>query len=200
MKRRVGRTSTTLVLMATMVGCSSGFLSGADGDREVHVEGDGPLSVSGGGGGISMVAPKGRVPWTATFGSTLPCSTTGGPIQIEDIRYEFKVEPRAYRHVAFLVAEDSTPIGSARTAPERQLDDTVQGDVLGPADELKVTLDCDRQLDSRPLRILTVLRVGAEGGEVSKYYIDYTSEGKDYSLEVDWQLVACGSRTPKDLC
>lgn len=185
-----------------LAGCTSAGHEGTQRDgRTAHRDGEGPLAVAGGGGN-SILAPKGK-PWVATFGWAHPCTTTGEPITIDAVRYDFEVEPLSVRSVAFDARRyrGATGIGSTVGAPQRALArGEVRGKVLGPADDLVVTESCDRAGPDRALQILTVLEVGAPGAEVSDYAIDYTTEGEEYTLHVDWRLVACGAETPRGMC
>jgi hypothetical protein len=166
----------------------------------MHAQGAGPLSVARAGGN-SLDAPR-EVPWVATFGWSTPCTTTGEPITIDRVRYQFKVKPKAVRSVAFEAKRyrGVTGIGSAQGSPAQALrSGDYRGKILGPAGGLVVTDRCGESAD-QVLQILTVLKVGADGAEIPRYAIDYTTAGEKYTVEVDFHMVACGSKTSRDMC
>ncbi|KHL16077.1 UNVERIFIED_CONTAM: hypothetical protein LK11_18275 [Mumia flava] len=157
-----------------------------------------------GGGANSILAPK-KKPWFATFGWANPCTTTGDLIVVDDVRYQFKVTPLSVRTLAFDARRwrGTTGIGSTKGTPQAQLaSDEVRGKILGPAEGFKVTVTCGEasQSEDQLLQLLTVLKAGARGAEVTDYLIDYTAGGKDYTLKVNWQLVACGTATSPNMC
>lgn len=171
------------------------------GGAVTHPAGEGPLSVAG-SGGSSILAPR-TVPWVATFGWAYPCTTTGEPITIERIRYRFKARPRSFRSLVFEAERwrGATGFGSTKGTPEVNLArGDVRGELLGDAEGFVVTEPCGKASPDRLLQILTVLEVGARGGEVSDYAIDYSTGTGEYSLKVDFQLVACGTQTSPDMC
>ena len=190
-----------ILLASILAGCTSG--GGGSDERIAHRAGDGPLDV-GVGGGNSIIAPK-RLPWIATFGNARPCSRTGETITIQRVRYEFSVRPLSSHAVAFLAKRSRgvTGIGSSIGSPERIVGtgrDEVRGDILGSPVGLEVTGHCDHPSSDESLQLLTVLKVGPRGGEVLRYFVDYSAGGEAYTLEVDWQMVACGTRTSRDMC
>lgn len=190
-----------ILLPWTMGGCESG--GGGSDKRIAHGSGEGPLDV-GGSGGTSIIAPK-QMPWTATFGTARPCSRTGETLTIERVRYEFSVSPISAHAVAFLAkrAHGVIGVGSSIGSPERITGSgrgEVRGVLLGSPDGLEVTGDCDHPSADESLQLLTVLKVGPKGGEVPRYFVDYSTGGEEYTLEVDWQMVACGARTSRDMC
>lgn len=180
-------------------GCSPGESEPGD-ERRVHAEGDGPLSV-GQGGENSILAPK-KSPWTATFGWVQPCSSTGEAITIEKVHYDFAPEPRAARTLAYRPASGTTPFGSTKGTPEDQLrsDSHMRGELVESVEGLEIDDQCGTSQQQSGLQLLTVLDVGEGGAEVRDYRIDYTSQGQEYTLTVDWRLIACGTETPADYC
>jgi len=188
-----------VALLLVCSGCTDDGRT-ADG-RIVHGELDGPLVVAGAGGN-SIYAPK-KTPWVATFGWTTPCTSTGSPITIERMRYRFKVEPLSVRQVVFAARRwrGGTGFGSSKGTPREAIRaGEVRGTFLGKPEGLVVTNRCGKDTAGKHVQILTVLEVGARGAEIADYTIDYTSEGKRYRLEVDWQLVACGTETDREMC
>ena len=182
-------------------GCSAPSTEGSDDGRVTHREGEGPLSVSGAGGN-SIRAPR-QTPWLATFGWTTPCTTTGNPVTIEAIRYHFKVEPLSVRNVVFEAQpwHGTTGFGSIKGTPEDALrNGEVRGSFLGKPQGYRVTNSCNESSADDVVQILTVLKAGSRGAEITSYTIDYISQDKAYALEVDWQMVACGTDTSVDMC
>ncbi|UPK76646.1 hypothetical protein MU582_08420 [Nocardioidaceae bacterium SCSIO 66511] len=94
--------------------------------------------------------------------------------------------------------------GSAIGAPEGQIGprrNQIPGRILGAPDGTEVEQRCDDEPSADgTLQLLTVLDVGRKGAEVPRYYVDYSADGRKYTVEVPWQMVACGSRTPRGMC
>lgn len=191
-----------LVSVLLLSACSSASEDQPATGRSVHSEGDGPLAANNLGGGSSIFAPKAK-PWSATFGWAYPCSTTGESIVIDDVRYEVKVKPMKIDTVAFRVADKNETIGSLTGTPESLLrSKEIRGKILGSVESLKITAPCDQsgQEAMADIQLLTVVEAGVRGAELGNYLIDYTAGEQTYTLKVDWQVVACGSATPSDMC
>jgi len=204
-RRRAGRNNLPALIaclvLAAVAGCSSAGNGAPGGDREIHGDGEGPLSVVGPGGN-SIAAPK-HTPWVATFGWSTPCTTTGDPIEIEKINYRFTVHPKAVRSVIFdaVPAHGVVGFGSTIGKPENAVrKGHVAGTFLGQPEGFEVTRSCDSDTSQGKVQILTVLTTGPRGAEVRDYSIDYTSEGEKYTLEVEYQMIACGTDTPPAHC
>lgn len=174
--------------------------------RVVHAEEDGPLSASSGAGALSIAAPR-DAPWSGSFGFMLLCRTAGfdGEIELQGVRPEFGVEPAteafAVREVSaaqYASDERFSPFNSVMGAPpfeEPEADFHALGafaDVRG----VRVSQSCRsgaEVADSGFQELIVTLRVGKRGGSIRSTLLDYAYDGREYALEIDWEMVVCGS-------
>lgn len=45
--------------------------------------------------------------------------------------------------------------------------------------------------------LLFVLRVGDAGGLIDRVWVDYQVGGEEYTLRIEWQMIACGESIPQ---
>lgn len=174
-------------------------------ERFEHAEGAGPLSSQTSSGSTSMYAP-GKKPWTGTFGSYLLCSTTGEAITVEGIRIRTPVEPinveQKLRKVS-QKARSADPaltylggsLGAAPDLPDGRLPGSYQPFEPGVRIEQNCS-DLDRSSASFT-ELLFVLRVGDAGGLIDRVWVDYQVGGEEYTLRIEWQMIACGESIPQ---
>lgn len=194
-----------LTALATLLVASCSSTDHSSDPRRTHQEGTGALSIRLLDGGQSL-EPPGVIPWEATFGSALPCSTTGKKVTIEAVSYDEPVSPleikTLVRDVPAAVdrasGEDGMPIG-ARIGPPTNFASTphkaagslsakVKGLVVGtcPAKH--------RDPNKRFIEFLTVMKVGSRGAWVKGINVNYRVDGKRFKLHSNWTYIACGSK------
>jgi hypothetical protein len=168
----------------------------------VHGEGEGPLSGSLGAGGNGLDAPS-RSPWFGTYGALILCSTSGDAITIRAVRYDTKVEPLAIRSMVRTVPAESERTGSGDWAPiasqfGRPLafvsdPHRVLGILSNEVRGLRITQQCTNDADAPYTEILTIVKAGDGGAWIDGINIDYTAANAEYTLEIPWNYVACGT-------
>lgn len=198
-----------LVLLTCMV-----LASCSPAGRVEHVEGEGPLSATRGGGGQALYAPgdprmespepTGQ-PWQASFGSSILCNhdPDAGRIVLEaaDVLASSEAPPvTAEWYVrVFDRGEGSPPIDSRRGNPfgptpwPGDIDDAIAG--------TEVDQSCPETLgeDARLTELILVLTADADGAWVKGATIDYTVDGRPYTLRIEWQWILCGELTTDEL-
>ncbi|MGW3118459.1 hypothetical protein ACWDBW_15195 [Streptomyces sp. NPDC001107] len=198
-----------LAAAAAAVAVAASLLAGWPfGDKRVeHVSRDGPLQSHTDAGTTSVYAPK-KTPWAVTFGSYLLCSTDGAPITIDGIRYRTPVKPKSVslklRTVTpqlWKATVDAGPIGAALGTPPHFQNRKAPGDYRDARAGSRITQSCADQdkEGSGFTELLFVLDVGRQGGYIDTAWIDYHVHGDPYTLRLEWEMVACGSRVPRAL-
>ncbi|WP_340559187.1 hypothetical protein [Streptomyces sp. GSL17-111] len=169
------------------------FSSSCSSEREEHTSKGGPLSAETKAGVTSVDAPE-KMPWTATFGSFLLCSTTGTKITLEEVRYETLVEPFNISVVMREAPPGSSPVSSA-SGPPSSLDG---GEGLaGEIEEFKKGWIIDQRCDVNAggfTELLFVVESGKFGGHIRQAWLDYEAGGNPYTLKIDWQMITCGTK------
>lgn len=198
--RRLGLPLAGLaVLLSACAGSGGTDTTPDDAGRTVHAGGEGALSISLGRGGVGLDPPR-RSPWKATFGGGVLCSADGSPVTLEAVHYDVSAEPLDLATGLRVVpASEGTTrgrdlVGSSVGSPEDVVDGhrtagTYRAGVAGT----EITTRCPGSPDGRFVELLTSMRVGHEGARVDRWRIDYRSGGRAYTLDVDWQLIACGT-------
>lgn len=144
-----------------------------------------------------------RPPWKVSYGLFLLCSRDGQRIDVEDVRFETAPEPlaiepwfreipgeeeRAGKHVTW------TPFISLPGVHGAYTDGTVAGGTFSRELTHAITQPCG-EVD-RPgvalTELVTEMTVGERGAWVRETNIDYRVGDRRYTLEVDWQNIACG--------
>ena len=178
-------------------------------DRTRHGEGAGPLSASVSKGGQSLNAPD-RTPWHATYGSLVLCSQVGEPITLDGVRYDIRAQPLSIEPELRIVPTSSTTPPASTWAPvtarlglpdafdsdPRHLQGTLSADIAGH----EIAGKCNANPLGTYTELLTVMTVGTQGGWVDGIAIDYEAAGQQYTLDVDWAYIACGSKTRGSHC
>lgn len=189
--------------------------------RRVHVDGEGPLSATSGEGGNSIDAPP-VGEWTATYGSFGLCRwTPGPPITIERVRIKAPLPPRSVEfltrtfdpqvlaglsdrrradYLGFYTATGRPPdfSGPKGSGP-------IPGDYQDNVPDLVVSQTCAEMRRATrmigagppptvaPTELIFVVGVGPRGADITDAYVDYRTGGREYSLHMRWELVACGT-------
>lgn len=201
-----------VVALLSLLGCELEFYGdplGQGRDRTIHEEGEGILSASSGGGGKGLWRPPGLARnqrWQGSFGGLLLCvaDAGSGPVRVNRVRYEFAVTPKASRTWVRIVPEPAEqhpgpPIewapfyglvgvpGAFRTA-------TMRGDFTPFASGLEISDPCQEGALAFT-ELITVLATGPSGAWSRRVLIDYTADGKEYTLRVPWEMAVCGQDT-----
>lgn len=174
------------------------------GERIEHVDGQGPLSSQTSSGATSVYAPK-NVPWTATFGSYVLCSTNGDPITIDGVRYRTPVKPNSVALKLRTVTPqlwkktiDAGWIGAGVGKPPHFQNREAPGHYGNVRKGARITQRCsDQKKDGAGFtELVFILNVGRQGGFIDRAWIDYHANGERYALRLEWEMVACGARIP----
>jgi len=156
-----------------------------------------------GGGGGALEPPKDS-PWDSSFGSALLCSESGETITLQAVRYLAKVDPLSITPILRDVPDaphrgggkDWAPILMRLGRPTAFVTDphTVGGRLSRQIAGRTISRKCTHDLAAPRTELVTVMRVGQGGGWITGTLIDYEAGGHDYTLRLDWTLVACGTR------
>ncbi|MEU4385235.1 hypothetical protein [Promicromonospora sp. NPDC023805] len=191
--------------MLMLVGCAAGGVSehrddGPGGDSH-------PLSIYGGGGGMSVLPPEGRhpgEPWSATFGSFIPCLDDDRPMTISGFDWTSPagLEPRSV--VAYLRTFDRSetdPYLSMLGTPADPLDKYFEespGTITEGIQGHGVTVQCADAFNGRVEEIMLAVEVDDAGALLEDVSFDYESEsGRKYRVVTDWKLYVCGDKVPE---
>jgi hypothetical protein len=158
------------------------------------------LSAQIGEGGYGLDAPR-HAPWSGTFGSFLLCSTRGGaPIVLKTVHYLNEVAPMSVIPVLRSVpAGNATsthaPVLMRRGTPGHfeSVPHALDGRLSSRIDGAKITTPCGGSAEAAYAELLTVMTFNQRGGWVRETDIDYTYNGKDYTLRLPYDLVGCGT-------
>ena len=174
-----------------------------------HLDREGPLSASSGHGGSMLMEMDGT--WYEAWGSNFLClHEPGDPVTLTRVRHDVAVEPLELRtfvrtvtpeHLAEAGREDVV-IGSARyRRPEarvRLFQGTFSERVAGTVVEQPCSARVDTEsgmLHEGFSELVFEMKVGRRGAHVPRTYVDYTRGGREYTLEMGWEMGACGTRT-----
>ena len=186
----------------------------------------GPLSALTGSGGVSVDAP-GRKPYRSTFGGFVLClEAPAGDVTLESVRtFGDAVDPDIYvrtvdpaelagkgrRGIAQYVPMING-LGSPPAFSEPYSNGGPAGDYVSGVAGLVVDEACaDTELaierlstgpppESAISELMISFTVPVDGATVTRFSIDYTADGIEYSLPVRWRLVGCGSRGGPPVC
>jgi hypothetical protein len=183
------------------------------GGRVVHDEGEGILSASSGGGGQGLWRPAGlgrNQRWLGSFGGMLMCvrDKGSGPVRVESVRYEFVVPPKAIHTWVRTVPERAeqhpgepiewAPFYGLVGAPGAFQWATIRGAFKPFQGGLEISEAC-RKGPLSFTELVTVLETGPSGAWSRGVLIDYTADGKAYTLRVPWEMAVCG-RATREYC
>ncbi len=177
------------------------ILAGCQPSVKSHVEGEGPLSVRVGGGGLSMKFENDDAPWQGTAGAFMPCVAKGKKeLEITKIGYvehnlakpvNVKVIKRV---VVGMDAQD--PIGASRGVPPNLEGGYLSGDISEDVVGTMVTESCDGPVDySNFTEFLFVIESDEAGMHIEEVFFEYKVGGRLYVLEVPREIVFCGEAT-----
>lgn len=182
-------------------------LASCQSSREVHADGDGPLSPSRGGGSFLLAEPPGYKSgsWVGTFAGGLLCAHEPGVrIELQRVGWRARnttVEPLAVdpvlRHVDEAGEQRTTPIEMILGTPQKpglgekpfpgRYRDVIRGVVIDqPCSEVH------GGHEKGFTELLFVVKVGKQGFDVPKAWIDYLADGDEYRLELQWDMLGCG--------
>lgn len=177
------------------------LLAGCQPPVKSHAEGEGPLSVRVGTGGLSMIFEDLETPWYGTVGAFLSCVAKGkNQLEITKVGY---VEHNLAKTVDVKVMkrvvegqENQEMIGASRGVPPEleigNLSGEISEDVLGTV----VTESCDGPVDySNFTEFLFVIESDEAGMHIEEVFFEYTVGGRPYVLEVPWEIIFCGEAT-----
>lgn len=167
---------------------------------------DGPLSTTLDAGGNSVLPPKRTAEsdeeWRATFGSLLICSPD--PVTLLDAEpHEVQAGEGTYAFTLRTVPAMSerrggapiswAPVGTMRGTP-RQL--ASRGDLrstsLADLDGAQISQPCGSGPGDAFTEVLTTIETGRSGAWVDGVDVTYETDGRKFTLPVDWSFVACG--------
>jgi hypothetical protein len=174
-----------------------------------HDDGEGPLSASSGHGGFLAGSRPGT--WYLAAAGNLLCLTESGePATLTRVRYDAQVKPLGIRTFVRTVTPedlvdgrtDGIAIGTAAyrraEARLRQFRGTFSTDVAGTV----VRQPCSARKaaengipDEGFSELVFEMKVDRRGALVPRTYVDYTRGGRAYTLVVNWEMGACGTRT-----
>ena len=197
-----GTVATALML----VGCAAG------GVTEHSDDGPGgdsfPLSIYGGGGGMSVLPPEGRQSgelWHATFGNFVPCLESGdSPVTVTDFDWSSTpgLEPRSV--VAYLRTFDRSetdPWLSMLGTPVDPLDKDFKdspAEITEGIQDHEVAVKCSDAFTGHVEEIMLAVEVGDAGALLEDVSFDYeTDSGRKYRVVTDWKFYVCGDKVPK---
>lgn len=183
------------------------LLAGCQPSVKSHAEGDGPLSVRVGTGGLSMSFEDQEAPWHGTVGAFIPCVAKGKKeLEITKIGY---VEHNLAKPIDVKVMkrvvegqENQDMIGASRGVPPDLeigfLSGEISEDVVGTV----VTESCDGPVDySNFTEFLFVIESDEAGMHIEKVFFEYKVGGRLYVLEVPWEIMFCGEATKEhEMC
>ncbi|WP_109507748.1 hypothetical protein [Nocardioides speluncae] len=190
-------------------------------EREQRRDDDGPLTTDGPMIGGGVVPAPGPVPWVSTYGAFLLCARDKSEIDLERVRLAPSVKPIAVRArirtvekslIASHPAKDELlPLGGwvgeppAWNEPYAEHAPTLAG-TFSDLKGYRVAQRCsDAPEGQEPshkegfTELLLTIESGAKGAASPRFFIDYIADGRPYSLEIDWEMVLCGTAT-RDRC
>lgn len=192
--RSFGAASLAALHVFTVAGCQS--------SREVHTEGDGPLSSQRGGGISVMDKASGQKSWGTFQGALLCVHEPGERIELQRAGWraaDATVEPLTVKTVLHYVDAEterrSSGIEAIRGTPQKpeegepypgRYSEKIRGVVIDqPCSEV-------RETGHGYTELLFVVEFGKQGFSVPESWIDYLADGQEYRLRLQWRMAACG--------
>jgi len=174
--------------------------------QELSRSDDGPLSVGGIVGGVSVNEPR-EDPWRASFGTFFLCTEDGATVHLEDVRAPGDPAPRAVRAVLHAKREGAAAsperFGSRLGSPPDWDEPYVEGPTRRQAASV-YTDDIQGEVVDEPCptspagdrftELVVTLEAGEAGADVKRFFVDYRVDETKYTLPVDWQLIMCGAQ------
>lgn len=190
--------SLTFVMVVALTACGR---TEVESGREL----DGPLVALAEEGGQSLLAPKADE-WWASYGG-LPVCTEGAEVAIDDVRLISDEEPLAMRAYVYRPEAGEGYMGVLGAAPDwaepyASFDDpTEDAGSYDPVPGAVVSETCDDSGASGPgPEVVPVMKTGPEGLRTEGFWIDYSVDGREYTVKVSWEIVLCGSEQPRRMC
>jgi hypothetical protein len=199
------RICAAITLAVLLCGCAAG-------GRTVHGDGDGPLSANKGGGGQALYAPgdprredgsdSSEVPWQASFGSVLCLDTPDvATITLEEVRVDTSAAPpvNAEWYTRRFNTLDSPMIGSdsgsavGPTPWPGAISDVAHTDIVQSCDQVRDAPDVELT------ELVLVVTADQRGAHIDGAMVDYTADGRPYTLEITWSWILCGEMTTDEL-
>jgi hypothetical protein len=177
------------------------LLAGCQPSVKSHAEGEGPLSVRVGTGGLSMIFEDLETPWYGTVGAFLPCLATGKKqLEITKVGYvEYNLAKPVDVRVMKRVVEGNEIqdlIGASRGVPPELESSHLSGDISEDYVGTLVTESCDEPVDfSNFTEFLFVIESDETGMHIEEVFFEYNVGGRPYVLEVPWEIMFCGEAT-----
>ena len=174
--------------LVTVVGCS--------GKPEV---GAGPLQIEAGRGSISQYVPLDGKPWVANFAIDL-CVEPGSKAILRSLEINGRTTDADSRvtgriHDAPDVKDGGfTSMKGSPAALVRRF-----GGTLLKLDGATVTRSCEDK-GTGYIKVIMTVDVPPAGYSINTFGLTYESGGKTYTVESDFQLIACGTRQDKKQC
>lgn len=206
MRFRAAVGGACVVALSLMVACDDG--SGAEPDPPSTA---GPLSVAvGGGGHVSLPAKKRGQGSDVVFGGLLMCTTTREPVTIRSIEFRSEVASAAVGSAVRRIppSEERDDPESMRWSPiialrgdlfGERLSRQLGGEIVDGAEGFVVDEKCQKRQPGQALtELMTTVAATAEGASVDGQVIAYEAVGQDYSVEVPWWFVVCGTKVTRD--
>lgn len=188
----------TFVMVVALTACGR---TEAESGREL----DGPLIALAEEGGQSLLAPKAEE-WWASYGG-LPVCTEGPEVTIDGVRLISDDEPLAMRAYVYRPEAGEGYLGVRGAAPDwaepyASFDDpTEDTGSYAPVPGAVVSETCDDGTPEDPgPRVVPVMKTGPEGLRAQGFWIDYSIDGRKYTVKMPWEIVLCGSKQPRRMC
>ena len=150
--------------------------------------------------------------WSGTYGGLLLCdqTMTEGDITLESVDYSPSVPAEQIRvflrHVPpadertgaqVLWTPDNGLLGTVRSLQE----DTLYGDFDDQIDGASIDLPCDPvDRDDPFLELIFEVHASRSGADIPGFTIHYREGGEARQLQVDWEMIACGTDIREGVC
>lgn len=178
-----------------------------------HLDREGPLSASSGSGGFVAAARAGT--WYVAAAGNLLCLTEpGDPVTITGVRHDERVRPLGLRTFVRTVSaadlvdgsREGIAVGSAAydrpTDRPKHFRGTFSSEVAGTVVRQPCSVVRGAE-DGIPedgfAELVFEMKVGRAGASVPRTYVDYTRGRRAYTLVIDWEMGACGTRVEREL-
>lgn len=213
LRRHVAAVTLTGVAAAALL--ASGCTSTEDDPAPDGRSTGGPLAALAEPGGQAIAPPPARQvaeddTWTATFG--FPVCTSGPPVTVQGVRLEGTDVPDSSATLRSVDGGEawSLPLASALGSPpkweEPYADDTGITGSYAEVEGGEVTQPCAGSAPGEPSEesayqeLLVTLEATPDGSAVSSFHVDYVAGSEEYTVEVPWEMVLCGTGSDPEIC
>lgn len=211
-KACVARGVAHLAVAASLLltSCGDPATTGSTPDQRLHhADGDAVLSAGTRGGGAFVAAPPpSGGEWAMTYGAFVLCTQDGVPATLERVSltepgagaaatpYLRSVPSQQQRQPG----RDYAP-GVLRGRPE-STEPPMGGDFEADVAGAEITRSYDQPPGPEEAReeVVIVMEADERGAEVDGFSVAYSADGRDYVLDVDYQLVMCGQEVHDESC